>query len=185
MGGVLVLGGTPVYHLWSLLGWQVRNSLVSTGKAWQHCPHCSFIFALESPSLSYTFVINIVAITVHLHISLLFPVIFSYLSRWSSTFVPQILNSVPLEQKGLGGGERKQVVCGLGESSGGIELGSTIPKPQQRTSGYFAHLTLQKESSVTHVDLPKGTWKLIPAIKLSKLHSLLQLQEEHKNLKGI
>lgn len=101
--------------------------------------------------------------------------------------MPPILKSIPLEQKGQGGGRSKQAVCGLGESVGGIKLGNTIPKPQLKTSGYLTHLTLQKESSVAtaHVDLPKGTWKLIPAIMLSKLHSLLQLQEEHKNLESI
>lgn len=70
--------------------------------------------------------------------------------------------------------------------SEGTEPGSTIPKPQQRTSGYFTHLTLQKDSSFNNspYGLSIGIWKLIPAIMLSKLHSLLQLQEEHKNLKA-
>lgn len=82
------------------------------------------IFACESLSLLYNFVINIFAVTINFLISLLFTAICSYLNQWSSLFVPPILNSVQLQQEG--GRETR-----LG---GGTDLGSIIPKPQHLTA---------------------------------------------------
>lgn len=101
-----------------------RLSYINKGEAIHHYSMLGSkvsIFACELPSLLYNFVVNIFAVTINFFISLLFPVICSYLNPWSPSFVPPILNSIPLQQKRRVGDQ-----CVVRESfGGGIDWGST------------------------------------------------------------
>lgn len=101
------------YHLTSLPGAEKRDSPWLLRRAWlpvknhggrgKAVCHYSFflgsvvsIFACESPSCN-TSIINIVAVNICFFISLLYLINCFYLNPWSSSFVPAILNSIPLQ----------------------------------------------------------------------------------------
>lgn len=96
---------------------------------------------------------DIFAVTVHFVISLLFPVICSYLEMWLSPFVPPIL--LPNLPQGKKEGRGEQAAYGLESLGGNINLKSTIPKPQQPLYHFSVHLrnSLRKFCSLSELQM--------------------------------
>lgn len=86
--------------------WEGRRRSLGSGRKRWHTECLAFrylgaFFSCKSPSFLYNFIINIVAISVHFLIPLLFPVIFSYLALGSLPFVS-------LTRKVMGKGGRRR-----------------------------------------------------------------------------
>lgn len=101
------------YRLMSLVRGRSKGDPLVWEKVWQAERSSIVLLTVQTISLSYTFVINIVTATVLFQISLLFPVNY-YFNSWFSPPVPPVLNTTM--EKGWGS---DQTVSGLGESRWG------------------------------------------------------------------
>lgn len=122
------------------------------------------IFTGESLSLLYSFIINVVVVTVQFLISFLFPVYCSYLSLWTLPFVPPIRGQ---------GGEASHVLF-----TGSTKLENTTPKQWQHYTGkkyasvlnFRQYLEFDSKDSVTilyepHTYLSPRSWLFWVSLK--------------------
>lgn len=108
------------------LGWQDASPKLERAveQLWIQLVRLKEHFGHEPLSLLYTFVINVVALTVQFLISLPFSVNCSCLILWSLPSVPPVLNSIPLQwEVGRKHGSERKEQCAFGKLVGELNWG--------------------------------------------------------------